>query len=243
MSEETRPTSDSCSSSQYAANGWTEKDCAIIDDLFNKPLCRNPPPFQPYPDDVAKAGMCRIRDVLDLKETASNVIYEAGPEQRAEWLSWIQSLVTNTPTRQFSDLFPPYSIFEYRDIHDKRLPGLRAIIEDHTDPKEWEELIKRARERGRFQISAPLTFWRYIDPNDPTLTSYEQENFLRLSALPTAAFVLASAFESDSAALQHINDELKAKVSDLERQNRELQQRCAKLASNLDPSRTDYNGV
>lgn len=243
MSEETRPASDSQIPGQNTADGWTEKDRAMIDDLFSKPIRRNPPPFQPYPDDVAKAGTCRIRDVLNLKETASNVIYEAGPEQRAEWLSWIQSLVTNTPMRQFSDLFPPYSIFEYRDIHDKRLPGLRAIIEDHTDPKEWEELIKRARERGRFQISAPLIYWQYIDPDDPTLTSYEQENFLRLSALPTAAFALASAFESDSAALQRINDELEAEVLELKRQNRELQQRCAKLASNLDPSRTDHNGI
>lgn len=193
-----------------------------VEDFFSKPIPLTRPLFQPYPDDPGKAGLCRIRDLLAFKETANNVIREAGPEQRAEWLSWIQSLVTNIPTRQFSDLFPPYSIFEYRDAHGKRLPGLRAIVEDHTDPEEWKRLIERMREHGRFQVAAPLTFWQYIDPDDPTLTSYEQENFLRLSALPTAALGLAMAFENDSAVLQRINEELEAKVADLEHQNREL---------------------
>ena len=204
-------------------NGFSE-----VERLFRTPTPRYRSTFQPYPSDPIQAGICRIRDLLALKETAASTITEACREQVDEWCSWLQSAVTNIAGRQFQDLFPPESIEKYRDRRGKRLPGLHPIMKpEEGEPNAvWDSLMEDLRARVRLGGIEPTVYWQYVDPDDPDLTLDQQVDYLRLKLLPSAAFGLMSAFSNEALVLQDETDELKAKLAELERQNRELRERC-----------------
>lgn len=253
MSDAKRPAAEPCGSGQDTAREWTKEDCALVDEIFNQPLPPNLPPFQPYPDDPVQAGIRRLHELVDLKETAANVICEAGREQIDEWMSWLQSLVTNIAHHQLQDLIPPAAIEQYRDCNGHRLPGVSVTEKHAIGENAWAYIIQHERNARRVTEIEPTTvLLDLIDTGkaDAGVFSAERgfrtehrELYLRTKLIPAVAYVLASAFSDQALSLRDENYALKVKIAELEQRNRKLQERCAKLASNLDASRDGYNGL